>query len=114
MILINRVLEKLRDLLKVPNPSQMDIWIFWECENLGLDGGNAVLDIPHIALDLRGEKKCLALSARSKSYMNQMTNEARAIGERDKIYVPHIHYACSFYNALHGIQLPMPVPAAED
>ena len=113
MSLMNRVLEKLRDLLKVPNPTQMDIWIFCECENLGLDGGNAVLDIPHIPLDLRGEK-CLILSVKSETYMNQLTNEARAIGERDKKYVPNIHYACRFYNALYGIQLPMPVPAAED
>ena len=47
MSLMNRVLQKLRDVLKIPNPTEMDIWIICECGNLGLDGGNVVLDIPH-------------------------------------------------------------------
>ena len=61
------------------------------------------LAIPHIALDLREERICLALSARGQNYLQQMRTEAITIVEGDNIYVPQIQYACPFFNALNNI-----------
>ena len=79
-----------------------------------LEGANVALTIPHIALDLREERICLALSARGQNYLQQMRTEAITIAERDNKYVPQIQYACPFFYALNNIQLPVAAPAAED
>ena len=96
------------------NSANLDIWVLCSFSHLPLNNVNWVLNFPHIPLDLRDEGKCLALSARSETYMQRMQTEALTICERDHNYVPQINYSCHFYKALNGIQLPVFVPAAED
>ena len=108
------ILQKLRELLQEPNPNQLDVYVICDCQDLSLNGNMGDIGIPHLALDIRPQKKCLAMSAKSDFYMAEMKKEARAIAMRDEIFRPNIYYVCRFYNEIKGIQLPQPVPVAED
>ena len=114
MSLLNMILQKLRELLQEPNPNQLDVYVICDCQDLSLNGNMGEIGIPHLALDFRPQKKCLAMYAKRDFYMVEIKKEARAIAMRDEIFLPNIYYACRFYNEIKGIQLPQPVPVAED
>ena len=57
MRVLNIILQKLCDLLQEPNPSQLDIYVICDCQDLSHNGNTGEIGIPHIALDLRPEKK---------------------------------------------------------
>ena len=123
MALMARVLTELQNILLIPNLTNLDIWIKCSCTHLPIAqqqipaGG-----IPYIELDLSNEGICLALSARSETYMNRIKEAATRITHADNIYLPEIKYGCPYYNAMQNnlqINIVPPaaaaaVPAAED
>ena len=102
-------------------PSNFDVWIKCSCTRLPMAQAQIPAGgIPYIGLDLSHERICLALSANSESYMENIKNAAMRIAQTEQIYLPDINYACPFYNALqNNLQNnnpppPVVVPAAED
>ena len=115
MALMRRVIQELENVLRIPNPTNLDIWIQCSCTRLPIAQAQIPAGIPHIGFDLSNERLCLALSANGESYMQNIKNEAMRIADREHIYLPEINYACPYYNALqNNAPLPVAVPAAED
>ena len=120
MALIRRVVQELENVLRIPNPTNLNIWIQCSCKQLPIAQAQIPAGgIPYIAFDLSHERICLALSAKGESYMEKIKNEARRISYTEGIYLPEINYACPYYNGLlnnlgNNIPPPVVVPAAED
>ena len=120
MALMTRVIEELENVLMIPNPINLDVWITCSCSRLPIAQAQIPAGgIPYIEFDLSHERICLALSANSESYMKKIKDAAMRIAHTEQIYLPDINYACPYYNALqNNIQInivpPVVVPAAED
>ena len=117
---MRRVIQELENVLRISNPSNLDVWIQCSCTRLPIAQAQIPAGgIPYIDLDLSHERICLALSANSESYMENIKNAAMRIAHTEQIYLPDINYACPYYNALqnniqNNIPPPVVVPAAED
>ena len=123
MALMAHVIQELQNVLMIPNPTNLDVYIKCSCTRLPIAqqqipaGG-----IPYIELDLSNERICLALSANSETYMQRIKDAATRIAHADNIYLPDINYGCPYYNAIqNNLQIdivppvvPAAVPAAED
>ena len=86
MALMRRVIQELENVLRTPNPTNLDIWIQCSCTRLPIAQAQIPAGIPHIGFDLSYERLCLALSANGEIYMQNIKNEAKRIADREHIF----------------------------
>ena len=85
MALMAHVIQELQNVLMIPNPTNLDVYIKCSCTRLPIAqqqipaGG-----IPYIELDLSNERICLALSANSESYMQRIKDASKRTPHTEK------------------------------
>ena len=111
---LQRILQKLRMLLRQENPNGLNIYIYCDCQNVA---GDENIGFPHLVLDL-SDIGCIAMRRGSEDYLQRMVRETDNI-LREQVFVPQLYYACPYKKCIERNLaarnlLPAPVPAAED
>ena len=111
---LQRILQKLRMILRQENPNGLDIQIYCDCLKVA---GDENISFPHLVLDL-SEIGCIAMRSESEAYLQRMVWETDNI-LGGQVFVPQLYFACPYKQCIQRNLaarniLPAPVPAAED